>query len=200
MPLAQDRPYQIRTASSSDVLVRATFLHLFDESVVWLTSRGLSSQWGSEPLKNDPVHIKKVEKIIEQCTVLLATPVKTEVSSSGPAVLGICLFSSSHRSHPKVIPPASEPEYYIQLLLTSRSSPSTKGLGSAFVTEVDRIARERGIGLIRLDCYAGGEKGEEGLVRVYERMGFQKAGGLLNYYESGWLGQVMERKVDVRRG
>lgn len=65
MPLAQDRPYQIRTAAASDVLVLATFLHLFDESVVWLTSRGLSTQWGSKPLKNDPVHIKKVEKIIE---------------------------------------------------------------------------------------------------------------------------------------
>lgn len=65
MPLAQDRPYQIRTASSSDLLVLATFLHLFDESVVWLTSRGLSSQWGSKPLKNDPAHIKKVEKLLE---------------------------------------------------------------------------------------------------------------------------------------
>ncbi len=65
MPLAQDPPYQIWTASSSDILVLATCLHLFDESVVWLTSRGLSSQWGSEPLKNDPAHVKKVEKLIE---------------------------------------------------------------------------------------------------------------------------------------
>ncbi|CAL8575947.1 hypothetical protein XPA_001841 [Xanthoria parietina] len=199
MPLAQDPPYQIWTASSSDILVLATCLHLFDESVVWLTSRGLSSQWGSEPLKNDPAHVKKVEKLIEQSTVLLATPVKSAFSSSQPGILGICLFSSSHRCHPEVIPPASEPEYYIQAILTSRSSPSAKGLGSAFVAEVERMAREAGIGLIRLDCYAGGEKGEEGLVRVYEKMGFQKSGGLLDYYESGWMGQVMSRRVDVRR-
>ena len=133
--------------------------------------------------------------ILQQCRVLVATPVKTGVPSVGPAILGICLFSSSHRCHPEVIPPASEPEIYIQAILTSRTSPSAKGLGAALVAEVDRIAREQGIGLIRLDCYAGGEKGEKELVRVYERMGFQKAGPLLVYDESGWLGQVMEWKV-----
>ena len=68
------------------------------------------------------------------------------------------------------------------------------------MAEVDRVGREKEIGLIRLDCFAGGEKGEEGLVRVYERMGFHKAGGLLQYDEAGWMGQVMARRVNLRSG
>ena len=65
MALVQEAQYQIRTFPSSDILVLATCLHLFDESVEWLTSRGLSSQWGTKPMKNDAAHIEKLEKMIE---------------------------------------------------------------------------------------------------------------------------------------
>jgi len=58
-------PYTIHPLSSSDPILLPTFLSLFDESIAWLTSKGLSAQWGSEPLKNDEQHIGKVKKIIE---------------------------------------------------------------------------------------------------------------------------------------
>lgn len=106
----------------------------------------------------------------------------------------MCLFSS-YRTHPEIIPPATEPELYIQFLVTSRTSTSVKGLGKAFVAEVEKVAREKGLGLIRLDCYAGKDEGEGPLVKAYENLGFRKAGDRLIYDESGWQGQVMEKRV-----
>ncbi|KAL8810564.1 MAG: hypothetical protein Q9200_002486 [Gallowayella weberi] len=220
--------YHIRYYSSTDPLVLSSFLHIFDESIAWLTSRGLSSQWGSEPLKNDPVHVEKVKKIIDvrlastpkdfarlrslrvlssaisplsffvQCTALVAESVTVPPPHPPVNVLGLCLYSP-HRCHPEVIPAVSEPEYYIQFLATSRLDVSAKGLGKAFIAEVEDMARAKGVGLIRLDCYAGHESREEGLVKCYESLGFRKSGARLVYDESGWQGQVMEKRVGPGR-
>ncbi|KAL8947304.1 MAG: hypothetical protein Q9222_006400 [Ikaeria aurantiellina] len=196
--------YEIHIVPSSDPIVLPTFLYLFDEAVEWLTARGLSSQWGTEPMKSDPTHIEKVQRMVDICTVFLASP-KVSPSSesiSSPVdepmtpslVPGMCLISRQ-RCHPEIIPPASEPENYIQYLATSRSHAASKGLGKAFIEVAEKFTRDQGLGLLRLDCFAGGELGEGGLVKVYERLGFRKAGPKLVYDESGWLGQVMEKKV-----
>ena len=67
-------PYTIQRVPSSDPIVLTTILSLFDESVAWLTAKGVSAQWGSKPLANNENHIGKVKKIIEVCLFLASVP------------------------------------------------------------------------------------------------------------------------------
>ena len=64
-------PYTIQPVPPSDPILLPAFQSLFDESVAWLTSKGLSAQWGSEPLKDDRRHAEKAKKIIEVRPFLL---------------------------------------------------------------------------------------------------------------------------------
>jgi GNAT superfamily N-acetyltransferase len=68
------------------------------------------------------------------------------------------------------VPAAAEPDLYVNLLLVSRRH-SGQGIGAALIGRTRQEAAARGIGLIRVDCWAG----EDGsLVRVYERYGFSR--------------------------
>lgn len=58
----------------------------------------------------------------------------------------------------------------MHLLLTTRD-PAYRGLGARLLEEAKKEARNRGIGLLRLSCYAGGDGG---IVRTYEKMGFSR--------------------------
>lgn len=68
-------PYTITPLPSSHPAILPTFLSLFDESIAWLTSKGISAQWGSEPLKDDERHVRKVKTIIEVCLFFLSVAV-----------------------------------------------------------------------------------------------------------------------------
>lgn len=58
----------------------------------------------------------------------------------------------------------------MHLLLTTRDR-AYRGLGARLLEEAKKEARNRGIALLRLSCYAGADGG---LVRVYEKMGFSR--------------------------
>jgi hypothetical protein len=53
----------------------------------------------------------------------------------------------------------------------------------------DDIARERGAHLLRVDCYAGGDRA---LVRYYERQGFTATDP---FAVGEWPGQVLEERL-----
>lgn len=58
----------------------------------------------------------------------------------------------------------------MHILLTTRD-PAYRGLGKRLLEEAKTEARKRGIGLLRLSCYAGGDGG---LIRAYEAMGLRR--------------------------
>jgi GNAT superfamily N-acetyltransferase len=85
-------------------------------------------------------------------------------------------------------PPATEPELYVVGLVGSRD-PRARGAGRTLLGFAEVVARELGVGLMRVDCYAGGEGA---LVRFYESAGFTPT---VPFEVKGWPGQVLERRL-----
>lgn len=93
---------------------------------------------------------------------------------------------------PAYVPAADEPELYINLLLVSRRH-SGQGIGAALVEQAGQEAAARGIGLIRVDCWAG-EGGS--LVRVYERYGFGRVREFTVSLPAGeWPGMLLALRL-----
>ncbi len=75
---------------------------------------------------------------------------------------------------PFYVEPAGEPEFYLGGFITlppanSTTRPAARGAGSVLWQHVYDTARVAGVALLRLDCYAGGDRA---LVRYYEGRGF----------------------------
>jgi GNAT superfamily N-acetyltransferase len=89
---------------------------------------------------------------------------------------------------PHYVPAAAQPELYITLLVTAR--PFTgRGVGAALLAHAGEQARHRGVHLLRVDCYAGGD-GQ--LVDYYRRNGFTQAEP---FTVGAWPGQVLLRRI-----
>ncbi|HWD04006.1 MAG TPA: GNAT family N-acetyltransferase [Amycolatopsis sp.] len=151
----------------------ATLLRFFDQAVQWLVARGSAGQWGDRPWSAIPHRASRVADMTGEPGLRIA-----EVDGE-PA--GAVIF---RESCPPYVPPAGEAELYVGLLIASR-----RGAGARLLEYVLAEARRRGIGLVRVDCWAGGDGG---LVRYYERQGFHPTA---RFDLDGWLGQVLERRV-----
>jgi GNAT superfamily N-acetyltransferase len=93
------------------------------------------------------------------------------------------------------VPPAAEPELYVNLLLVSRRH-SGQGVGASLIEHARHEAAARGIGLIRVDCWAG-EAGS--LVRVYERYGFSRVQEFTVSLPRGdWPGMLLAMRLAPR--
>lgn len=84
--------------------------------------------------------------------------------------------------------PVNEPQVYIEVLVTS-SRRRGQNLGATLVGVAKAHAQDRGISLVRVDCYNGGD-GQ--LTRWYEKTGFSKVGV---FEMPGWKGCVLEQRV-----
>jgi GNAT superfamily N-acetyltransferase len=133
-----------------------TLLALFDEAVAWLTARGSASQWGTEPWSGIPERVALVERIAGE---------ELWLAEIDGAVAGALAVSETPISY---TPPVDERELYVHLLLVSRGHGG-RNVGGRLLDHARGLARERGISLVRVDCWAGGD-GE--LVRYYEGQGF----------------------------
>ncbi|MGN9847028.1 GNAT family N-acetyltransferase [Nonomuraea sp. H19] len=70
-----------------------------------------------------------------------------------------------------------------------------QGVGRILLERAYAEAIERGIGPIRLDCWAGGD---QRLIRYYERAGFVRTERFfLPKVLNGWEGQVLVRRVQT---
>ena len=87
------------------------------------------------------------------------------------------------------VQPSSEPELYIQFLISDRASRG-KGIGTLLLEKARALARQAGVSLLRVDCYAGDG---EGLVRYYESQGFERTE---SFEIKGWPGQVLIQRLD----
>jgi GNAT superfamily N-acetyltransferase len=81
---------------------------------------------------------------------------------------------------------------YVNLLVTERSYAG-HGVGGRLLGYARELARERGVGLVRVDCYAGEDRA---LVGYYESRGFTATDPFTVRQPSGpWPGQVLAQRV-----
>ncbi|MFJ1755656.1 GNAT family N-acetyltransferase [Kitasatospora sp. NPDC088134] len=161
----------------------ADLLALIDGAVAWLAARGRTGQWGTVPWSQRPESVERAERSCREQLVRVA-------EAPDGAVAGVCVLSEHA---PGYAGPAGERELYVHWLVTDRAR-SGSGIGAALVADAVREARARGIGLLRVDCYAGGDGR---LVEQYERLGFTRTTAFTVERLAGpWPGQVLARRTD----
>lgn len=131
-------------------------LRMFDEAILWLTERGSSEQWGTRPWSQIPDRVATVERIAADGLWLM------EIDGEVAGALAITDRPASYA------PPVDERELYVHLLLV-RGGYGGRNVGGRLLDHARAQARERGIPLVRVDCWSGGD-GK--LVRYYEGQGF----------------------------
>ena len=139
----------LRSGNADD---EQSLLGLFDEAVLWLTDRGLSGQWGNQPWSERPETKERVAN--------LASSSGFTVAEVGDEVVGALEVSEVS---PSYAPKTDEPGMYIVLLLASRRFIG-QGIGTALLDYARTDCLARGLSLLRVDCWAGGQ---QQLVRYY---------------------------------
>ena len=145
---------QFRTGSGEDT---DAVLALFDANVAWLSERGRSAQWGSEPWSESP----KLTGFVQD---LLASGEVTIVEDDG-VVVGASVVTD----HPMpYVPPIDEPERYLKLLIASPQHRGEK-IGHRLIERARELTVASDVQLLRVDCWAGGDRR---LVSYYIGEGF----------------------------
>jgi GNAT superfamily N-acetyltransferase len=170
---------RIRPGDPGDI---PAVLALGDEAVRWMNARGNTQQWGTAPWTGDD----KREAVIRGQAHGGGMRIAEDRDGT---VLGALVITESPQPY---VPAAGERELYINLLLVSRRH-SGLGIGAALIGHARQEAATRGIGLVRVDCWAG----EEGsLVRVYEKYGFSRVQEFTVTLPAGeWPGMLLAMRL-----
>ncbi|MFV2179066.1 GNAT family N-acetyltransferase [Actinomadura sp. LOL_016] len=152
-------------------------LAMLDGAVAWLVREGRAGQWGTEPWSGDPRRVERVTGIARDDGIWAA-----EIDGS-PAG-----FMAAGPTPPHYVDAADEPELYITLLVTDRAF-SGHGVGAALIDEARKEAAVRGAGLLRVDCYGGGDGR---LVEYYRRNGFEP---VAEFAVGDWPGRLLAQRV-----
>ncbi|MBE1488782.1 GNAT family N-acetyltransferase [Plantactinospora soyae] len=167
----------IRAGGPGDV---AAVLSLLDGATRWLVARGRTGQWGTAPHSGNPRRIAQVRRWATAGDLYLA-------EQSGVPVGAIVVGDAVPH-----VPRAREPELYVNLLVTDRAQAGRR-IGGRLLDHAEELARERGVGLLRVDCYAGDDGA---LVRYYERQGFTATEPFsVQLLDRRWPGQLLERRL-----
>jgi GNAT superfamily N-acetyltransferase len=150
----------------------AALLALFDEAVAWMVARGQPGQWGDRAFSERPEAIARVREFAAGPGLWIA---ERDGAPVGALIVGV---------HPPHVEPVAATELYIELLISSRAHAGN-GIGARLVRHARDLAIERGVDLLRVDCWAGAPT----LVAWYERQGFRRSG---TFDVRGWIGQVFE--------
>ncbi|MFV2020482.1 GNAT family N-acetyltransferase [Micromonospora sp. LOL_023] len=177
-----------RAGTQADV---PAVLDLLDGAVRWLAERGRTDQWGTERQSTSPRRIAMVTGWARESGLVLAC-VPAAAGGDGPRVGEQVVGALAVGTARSYVPPVNEPELYVNLLVTDRRWAG-RGVGGALLDEARRIAVERGATLLRVDCYAGGDRA---LVRYYERAGFTAAEPFTIDQPGGpWPGQILSQRI-----
>lgn len=164
----------IRRAGRDDV---PAVLALLDGATEWLVARGRTDQWGTAPHSTSPRRVEQITGFAADGGLWVGTRDGRVV---GALAVGAAL---------DYVPPATEPELYVRLLVTDRASAG-QNLGGTLLDHARDLAREAGVRLLRVDCFAGGDGA---LVRYYEKQGFTRdiAFAVPRVNDVDWPGQVL---------
>lgn len=163
--------YTLRQGSIADF---DAVMALMDEAVAWLVGQDRTGQWGSEPMSGTQARRDRFTSEINENDLWLA-------ELDGDAV-GAMLLGEEPMPY---VEAADEPEVYLHLLVTSARNRGT-GIGQLLIDKARAIAAERGIDLIRVDCYAGDD---QKLVAAYVKLGFTP---VFEFKVGEWPGMVSE--------
>ena len=152
---------QIRIAEPEDV---PGVLRMLDGIIEWLVAQGRTQQWGTELWTARPDLTERIEGRIERRELRVAET----ASSADRELLGVVSLSETCGEY---VSPPPEPELYVNLLATSRAAQG-RGIGGLLLDEARAEARRRGLRLLRVDCYAGGDRK---LAGWYLAQGFTEA-------------------------
>jgi GNAT superfamily N-acetyltransferase len=170
---------KIRPGGPDDV---AVVLALGDEAVQWMNARGNTQQWGTSPWTGNE---KREEFVRGQA---LGGGMRIAEDQDG-TVLGSMVITENRQAY---VPAAGERELYVNLLLVSRLH-SGRGIGAVLIERAKQEAAARGIDLIRVDCWAGGEGS---LVHVYEKYGFTRVQEFTVELPAGeWPGMLLAMRL-----
>ncbi|HEY2792699.1 MAG TPA: GNAT family N-acetyltransferase [Micromonosporaceae bacterium] len=164
---------RVRPGEAADV---DAVLALFDAAQRWLAANGRSGQWGTEPFSTNRDQARQFRDWAINGQLRIA---EIDATPVGAVVIGVA---------PNYAPRAVEPELYLQGFVSDRDHRG-HGIGAALIEAARAEAVQRGIGLLRLDCWAGGD-GK--LVRYYERAGFTRGE---TFTVGSWPGQLLTRCV-----
>ncbi|MFC0527026.1 GNAT family N-acetyltransferase [Phytohabitans kaempferiae] len=151
-------------------------LQLLDGATAWLVGLGRTGQWGTEPHSTNPRRIARVSEWAESGRLHLA---HLDGQVAGALAVGDAM---------PYVPPATEPELYVNLLVTGREYAG-RGVGAALLDHARALARERGAHLLRVDCYGGDDRA---LVGYYERQGFTATDP---FAVGEWPGQILVQRL-----
>lgn len=168
----------IRNGGHDDI---PAILGMLDSCVEWLTAQGRTGQWGTKPLSESPKTVESVTRYMDEGDTFIA-----EVDGVPAATVSLTDAPGAYLAHL----PAGEPERYIHWLASDRRFKG-HGVGSALLAHAAEETRRAGVGLLRVDCYAG-DDGK--LVRYYEDNGFTRVEAF-TVGENAWPGQLLARRV-----
>lgn len=176
--MTEQRSITLRPGGPADA---PAVLRLLDDATAWLVARGRTGQWGTEPASTDPRRIAQADAWSAGGGLWLAM--------LGDRPVGALVAGAAT----DYVPPATEPELYVNLLVTDRAH-SGSGIGGRLLAHAAELARGHGLSLLRVDCYAGGDGA---LVRWYERQGFTPTEPFTvdRPGRDPWPGQVLARRL-----
>lgn len=163
---------KIRHARQGD---DAVVLAMFDSAVAWLVSQNRTGQWGTRPFTGDPRRTEQAAAWLAGGGMRIA---EIDGEPAGCIVVGDPL---------PYVTPAPEPELYVQVLVIDQRHAG-HAVGRRLLEWAIDEARDRGVGLVRVDCYAG----DDGrLVAYYESCGFTRTEP---FTVGEWPGMVLQRR------
>ncbi|KFG97928.1 acetyltransferase [Burkholderia paludis] len=164
----------IRRASAQDA---PAVLRIFDEVIAWFVEVGNDGQWGREPWSTSP---RRIALVTDAC----ALPEAWVAEGRDGRIVGALILGESM----PYVPPATEPEIYVRVLVASRDARA-RGVGRRLLAFADDRARAAGVARLRVDCYGGGTGA---LVRFYESCGYER---ISTFDVDGWPGQLLGRSL-----
>ncbi|MFI9591391.1 GNAT family N-acetyltransferase [Nonomuraea sp. NPDC052265] len=133
-------------------------LTMFDSAIAWLVSQNRTGQWGTRPFTGDPRRTQQATDWLTGGGMRIA---EIDGRPAGCIVVGDAL---------PYVTPATEPELYVQVLVIDQRHAG-RSVGRRLLQWAFQEARDRNLGLVRVDCYAG----DDGrLVSYYESCGFTR--------------------------
>ncbi|RAG84432.1 GNAT family N-acetyltransferase [Streptacidiphilus pinicola] len=169
-------------ATSDDV---PRVLAVMDGIMEWLVSLGRTAQWGTQPWSESEALVDRVQGRVDRGEL--------RVAATGDDEIAGVLSVSQQPGH--YIQAAEEPELFINLLATNRRFKG-RDVGGLLIAEAKAEAARRGLGLLRVDCFAG----DDGRLKDwYASQGFTEVEPFTVRRDSGpdWPGMLFAMRVEL---